>query len=250
MWIREVATSVFIVLLIGALLFGVSGVWPPMVAVESGSMDPNMVKGDLIVVTDPGRFAPEAATNDVGVVPYQQARTVEYRTFGSYGSVVVFTYPGRVGSPIIHRVRFHVEEGENWVDRADDRHLGGEECSEIVYCPAPHSGYITKGDNNAQYDQANGVSPPVKPEWITGVARVRIPYLGWLRLIATGEATTEEFIKTVTSGSGTIEMIDDGSGGLGPTDGPGGLGPTDENGPTILAIGGAAAIVYGRIRRT
>ena len=48
---------------------------------------------------------------------------------------------------------------------------------------APNSGFITKGDNNFLFDQSSGVSPntPVKPEWVLGVARLRIPYLGYVR---------------------------------------------------------------------
>ncbi|WP_280536048.1 S26 family signal peptidase [Halopenitus sp. POP-27] len=200
-WIRDVVSSVLIVLAIGALLFAVTGVWPPMVAVESGSMDPNMQKGDLIVVTEPGRLAPAAATNDVGVVPAAVAEREGYRSFGAPGSVIVYTFPGRIGSPIIHRTMFHVEAGENWVDRADDRYLSADTCSAVQNCPAPHSGYITKGDNNGRYDQASGIAPPVKPEWVTGVARVRLPYLGWIRLVATGQATMDEAVEAVTSGT-------------------------------------------------
>ncbi|WP_430503437.1 S26 family signal peptidase [Haloparvum sp. PAK95] len=189
MWIREMLSSAAVVLAIGLVLFAVSGVWPPMVAVESGSMEPNMEKGDLIFVTEPGRFAPDAATNQAGVVTYQQGQEADYSTFGNPGSVVVYQQPGRVGSPIIHRARFHVEAGENWYDRANKDHIRADDCQELTNCPAPHAGFITKGDANGQYDQANGIAPPVKAEWVTGVARVRIPYLGWVRLIATGQAS-------------------------------------------------------------
>lgn len=188
MWLREMLSSAAVVLAIGLVLFAVSGVWPPMVAVESGSMEPNMVKGDLVFVTEPGRFAPDTATNQVGVVTYQRGQEAGYSTFGNPGSVIVYQQPGRVGSPIIHRARFHVEDGENWYDRADQDHIRADNCQELTNCPAPHAGFITKGDANAQYDQANGIAPPVKAEWVTGVARLRIPYLGWVRLIATGQA--------------------------------------------------------------
>ncbi len=46
--------------------------------------------------------------------------------------------------------------------------------------PAPHEGYITKGDNNLYPDQSGLRIEPVKPEWVICVARVRIPYLGHL----------------------------------------------------------------------
>ena len=196
MWIREMLSSVAIVLVLGLLLFGVSGVWPPMVAVESGSMEPNMEVGDLVFVTEPGRFAPDAADNDIGVVTYEVGEEVDYQTFGSYGSVVIYRPPGRTASPIIHRTRFHVEEGENWYDRADDQYHDAVNCADLTNCPAPHDGYITLGDNNGAYDQANGLAAPVKSEWVTGVARVRVPYLGYVRLIATGQAEVSDVLAT------------------------------------------------------
>lgn len=189
MWIREMLSSALIVLAIGLVLFAISGVWPPMVAVESGSMEPNMEKGDLVFVTEPDRFAPDAATNDVGVVTYSEGQASDYRSFGSFGSVIVFHEPGRFGPPIIHRARFYVEEGENWFDRANESYVTGESCEEIRNCPAPHDGFITKGDNNPRYDQVSGIAPPVQKSWITGVARIRIPYLGWIRLLFTGAAS-------------------------------------------------------------
>ncbi|MGM7319836.1 hypothetical protein, partial [Idiomarina sp. ST10R2A5] len=60
-YLRDVLTSVLIVVAIGVLLFTISGVWPLMVAVESGSMEPNMERGDLVFIVDNGRFVPEAA---------------------------------------------------------------------------------------------------------------------------------------------------------------------------------------------
>lgn len=206
MWIREMLSSVAIVLVIGLLLFGISGVWPPMVAVESGSMEPNMEVGDLVFVTEPGRLAPDAATNDIGVVTYEEGRSADYRTFGSYGSVVIYRPPGRTASPIIHRAMFHVEEGENWYDRADDEYHNAAGCAELRHCPAPHSGFITLGDNNGAYDQANGLAAPVRAEWVTGVARVRVPYLGYVRLIASGQAELGDVIATTVAGE--IDSVD------------------------------------------
>ncbi|MFC7187689.1 S26 family signal peptidase [Halorubrum yunnanense] len=200
MWIREMLSSVAIVLAIGLILFGVSGVWPPMVAVESGSMEPNMEVGDLVFVTEPGRLAPDAADNDVGVVTYEEGRATDYRTFDSYGSVVIYRPPGRTASPIIHRAMFHVEEGENWYDRAEGEYHSAGGCAELRHCPAPHDGFITLGDNNGAYDQANGLAPPVRAEWVTGVARVRVPYLGYVRLIASGQAELSDVL-TTTAGT-------------------------------------------------
>ncbi|MFC7205098.1 S26 family signal peptidase [Haloferax namakaokahaiae] len=186
LFIRETLTSVGAVLLIGALLFAVSGVWPPMVAVESGSMDPHMQKGDLIFITGPERFTPDAAVDGTSVVTAETGAEMGYRSFKGYGSVIVYDNPSIGGPPIIHRSMLWVEEGENWYDRANPEYMGADNCEELRYCPAPYAGFITKGDANPGYDQVSGISAPVKPEWVQGVARVRIPYLGWVRLTLGG----------------------------------------------------------------
>jgi signal peptidase len=181
-FLRELLTSAGAVLLVGLVLFGVSGVWPPMVAVESGSMEPHMHKGDLVFITEPGRYTPDVAYGSTGVVTAETGADVGYRTFGGDGSVIVYDEPGQRGPPIIHRAEFYVEEGENWYDRTEPQFVSADDCSELLNCPAPHGGFITKGDANSRYDQASGIAAPVRPSWITGVARVRIPYLGWVRL--------------------------------------------------------------------
>lgn len=236
MWIREMLSSVAIVLVIGLILFGISGVWPPMVAVESGSMEPNMEVGDLVFVTEPGRLAPDAADNDIGVVTHEVGASVDYRTFGSYGSVVIYRPPGRTASPIIHRAMFHVEEGENWYDRADAEYHSATNCADLRHCPAPHDGFITLGDNNGAYDQANGLAPPVRAEWITGVARLRIPYLGYVRLIATGQAEVGDVLATA------VEVRTDGASGaigadMGQRTGERGMGTVSGGADTVAAVG-------------
>ncbi|WP_410766276.1 S26 family signal peptidase [Haloferax sp. DFSO60] len=186
LFLRETLTSVGAVLLIGALLFAISGVWPPMVAVESGSMDPHMQKGDLIFITGPERFAPDAAIDETAVVTAETGQEAGYRTFKGYGSVIVYDNPSLGGPPIIHRSMLWVEEGENWYDRANPEYMNANNCEELTYCPAPYSGFITKGDANPGYDQVSGISAPVRPEWVQGVARIRIPFLGWVRLTLGG----------------------------------------------------------------
>ncbi|MFB6280811.1 MAG: S26 family signal peptidase [Haloferacaceae archaeon] len=185
-FVREALVSVAIVGLIGLLLFALSGVWPPMVAVESGSMEPHMHRGDLVFVSERGRYVPDGGAGDRGVVTRAEGERIDYRTFGGYGSVVVYDSPGRGGPPVIHRAQFWVAEGENWFDAADPAHHRADSCSDLPNCPAPHAGFITKGDANGQYDQANGISAPVRPAWIDGVAHARVPYLGYVRLWLVG----------------------------------------------------------------
>jgi signal peptidase len=177
---RDVLTSVGAVLLVGLYIFMISGVWPPMVAIESGSMEPNMAKNDLVFVMETDRFHPDAAHGETGVVTAREGAEVGYEQFGNSGDVIVYNPQGNEAvTPIIHRAMFWVEEGENWCGQANpDFVVDTEQCKK-----APHAGFITKGDRNPTYDQAgNGNLDPVKPEWVVGTAERRIPGLGWLRL--------------------------------------------------------------------
>jgi signal peptidase len=187
-FVRDAVSSVLAVLVIGAYLFAVSGVWPPLVAVESTSMVPNMQVNDLVFVMEPDRFPGEGAHEGTGVVTARTGQHVEYRKFGGYGDVIVYA-PGGNGRrvPIIHRAMFWVNTSENWYDEADPNSMGASECGDspdegLPNCPAPHAGFITKGDNNGRYDQVSGLSGPVRPSWVVGTAELRIPGLGWIRL--------------------------------------------------------------------
>jgi signal peptidase len=182
-FLREFVGSALVVLVIGLLLFAISGVWPPMVAVESGSMEPRMERGDLVFVMDQNRFEPDASVMDTGIATYHSSQEGGYEKFGDYGDVIIYRQDGsQRETPIIHRARFWVNESENWYDKANESFVGGNDCASTTNCPAPHSGFITKGDNNEQYDQVSGISGPVKPGWIKGTAELRIPWLGHVRL--------------------------------------------------------------------
>ncbi|MFQ3319825.1 MAG: signal peptidase [Natronomonas sp.] len=192
-YIRDVVTSVAAVLLIGLVLFGISGIWPPMVAVESGSMEPNMVRGDLVFVVDNDRYVPEEAPmyqgESTGVIPADTAAETGHEEFGRNGDVVVYMPNGNDRrTPVIHRAMLWVTDGENWYDRADKSAVGGaDNCDELNHCPAPHAGFITLGDANPQYDQQSTLSAPVRPSWVIGTAEMKVPYLGHVRLAFSGQ---------------------------------------------------------------
>jgi len=183
-YLMDIAGSAGSVVLVGMLLFAVSGVWPPLVAIESASMEPHIDKGDLVFVMEEERFSGENAKH--GVVTARQASS--YDRFQQPGDVIVYEPNGSDRrTPIIHRAMFYVEKDEDWYSRADPDAIGdADNCSELANCPAPHDGFITKGDNersNRNYDQVgNAISPPVKPEWVVGTAEYRVPLLGEIRL--------------------------------------------------------------------
>ncbi|WP_121744333.1 S24/S26 family peptidase [Natronorubrum halophilum] len=183
--VRDILGSVAIVAVIGLILFGISGIWPPLVAVESGSMEPNMQEGDLIFVVADDRFVGDGSVDNTGVVPLEQGAESGHEKFNGAGDVIIFQPNGNPAeTPVIHRAHFWVEEGENWVDtKADEEIIGDATCDEVYTCPAKHDGFITKGDNNDGYDQyGNGISDVVRPDWVTGKAMFRIPWLGHVRL--------------------------------------------------------------------
>ena len=179
---RDVVGSAGSVALVGLLLFTVSGVWPPLVAIESPSMEPHINEGDLVFVMEEERFA--GPNEQSGVVTAQRGE--RYVRFDRPGDVIVYEPNGNdEQTPIIHRAMLYVEGGENWYDRADASAIASaDSCAELTNCPADHSGFITKGDNNIHYDQAgnNPISEPVKPEWVIGTAEWRVPILGEIRL--------------------------------------------------------------------
>ncbi|WP_247003508.1 S26 family signal peptidase [Halosolutus gelatinilyticus] len=183
---RDILSSVALVALIGLLLFGISGIWPPLVAVESGSMEPNMQEGDLIFIVDDDRFVGDDPIDGTGIVTRETGQDSGHEKFSQPGDVIVFKPDGSDRrTPVIHRAHFWVEKGENWVDtKANQKYLGGATCAEVQACPAPHDGFVTKGDDNMGYDQHYGGAQTniVKPEWVTGKAMFRIPYLGHIRL--------------------------------------------------------------------
>ncbi|MCQ1535974.1 S26 family signal peptidase [Methanosarcina sp. KYL-1] len=141
------------------------GLWTPMVAVESGSMEPHMQVGDIIFIKNIDR---------VNLVTNEEGASSGYMSFGDYGDVILYRPYGQEGvTPIIHRAMYYVEAGQPMWENGPI---------------APYSGYITKGDNpvtNKHFDQEGQISyhVPVKEEWVIGTAQYRIPYAGHVRLL-------------------------------------------------------------------
>ncbi|MCX6672876.1 MAG: S26 family signal peptidase [Methanothrix sp.] len=232
---------IFVVVVVGGISLLsqlVLGLWTPMVAVESGSMVPNLNIGDIVVVQGASR---------TDVIPWDEAEKTGYTAFNNSGDVILYRPYGKASlnlldqfklllgfapgkekaTPIIHRALQYVKTGEPMWE-------GGP--------AAPFSGYITKGDHNEVIDQnagqilgvpketymqanrnmfakigdgiyldkntglvvynspplnltvlgwsngthmGQGISflTPVKEEWVIGVAKAKIPLVGYVRLL-------------------------------------------------------------------
>lgn len=172
-WLQAGVAVLLLVIVVGVVLYAVTGTWPVAVGVESSSMEPNIAKGDLVVLRSGDRSAGVLATTG-GIHTRQAAKEAGIRSFGRYGSVIVFTKPG-TDRGVIHRVHYFVEAGDNWVAEANRSYLPSNNCQAIQHCPAPNDGYITKGDANQFYDQVADGFSPVTEESVVGVGWQRIP---------------------------------------------------------------------------
>ena len=172
--IKEVVSALAIALMIAVIGHTLTGAWPFMVAVQSGSMEPHLNIGDVVFLVSPDRTQ---------IITWVEGKMINYKSFGDYGDVIVY-YPNgdRSKTPIIHRVIAWVNEG----DRIPILENGRLVYSNVV---AKTAGYITQGDNNPYPDQlavlpeTNEVILPVNKSWIIGVAKFKIPYVGYLRLL-------------------------------------------------------------------
>ncbi len=158
--LRDILSVAKILILFAVVSQIAFGTWTPMRAIESGSMVPNMQIGDIVFIEDISRTK---------IVTQEEGAISGYETFGDFGNVILYRKYGRNDvTPIIHRAMYHVEAGEPMWD-------GGP--------AAPHAGYITKGDHNPSYDQRGICREPVREAWVIGVARFRVPYAGYVRLV-------------------------------------------------------------------
>lgn len=159
---KDVAFSFAVVAVIAAALYAYAGTWPPIVSVVGQSMYPHMHEGDLVLLQGLARDS---------VDTWYGSREADYQTYSDYGEVIVYRPGGRKDvHPVIHRAIY-------WVNASEPMWPGGP--------AAPEAGYITLGDNNGGVldQQAESIcyGQPVQKEWIVGIARYNIPYLGYIR---------------------------------------------------------------------
>lgn len=223
---KDILISVIIVVIIFLALYAYSGVWPPIVVVESGSMQHGndsqlgvIDTGDIVVVKKV--YSPD------DIVSYVEGRLHGYKTYGDYGDVVIYNYQGR---SIIHRaIVYLIWSGDHWKIRGvnmsnlpDWLYVDKDQITIynvshgpydtiIIHIDKQHlnpavvgdEGFITMGDHNLEvygstaYDQ-NGMDGflPICPvlvnyNMIEGVARGELPWFGAIKLYLTGTNVNE-----------------------------------------------------------
>ena len=216
--VKDVGIAIGSVVVVFLLTFVYSGNWPPMVVIESGSMehDNNSLyaepgythlgtidTGDLVIVKEAGKQ---------DIVTYLKGKDTGYEKYGDFGDVIVYykngirTYDGQPVTPVIHRAMFWVdvdienktyhvpEAGRTFYNEIDLGQFGDEKLVGTIEEQAlQNSGYVTKGDSsgNPHPDQMTHTDinrnkvQPVNPDWVVGMARGELPWFGLIKLRVT-----------------------------------------------------------------
>ena len=213
---KDIGIAIGSVVIVFLLTFAYSGNWPPMVVIESGSMEHDnnplyeepgythigtIDTGDLVIVK-------KAEKEDI--VTYLQGKKTGYKKYGDYGDVIVYykngirEKDGLPVTPVIHRAMAWVEvvdkeNKEYYIPEINQTFYNKIELAEIGLGGGAHikdlenSGYITKGDSNGNphpdqlthYDINGNVVQPVDPDWVIGMARGELPWFGLIKLKVT-----------------------------------------------------------------
>ena len=185
-WARELGSALLVVSVVFMLTWVYTGNWPPMVVIESGSMehDDNPLYPEPgfthIGAIDTGDLVLVKSAERSDIITYLAGKQQGYERYGDYGDVIIYYKNGLRGvcsagasldeaecnrqdgewtqaTPIIHRAMAWVEVRDNgsyYLPEVDMEFANGKlVLAEIGLPPgAPltgitQSGYITKGDS-------------------------------------------------------------------------------------------------------
>jgi signal peptidase I len=104
LWLRDIGVAVLILVVVLVGMYVYTGVWPPLVVVESQSMQHGDQTSYLGVIDTGDLVFVQAAAHRADVVTYVEGRATGYSTYGDYGDVIIFHPNADVSvTPIIHR---------------------------------------------------------------------------------------------------------------------------------------------------
>ena len=111
LFLRDAAIAFAFVASILLAMFAYTGIWPPLVVVESDSMMHSEENTSYIGVIDTGDMVLVKDIDDEGdVVTYAEGFATGHKTYGDYGDVVVYKKMGSdANTPIIHRAIVYLE---------------------------------------------------------------------------------------------------------------------------------------------
>jgi signal peptidase len=245
-----IGAMIVLLIIIGAL-FTYTGNWPPLVVVQSGSMQHSSESSSLGTIDTGDLVFVKKLSDDESPITYVEGVDKDYRKYGSYGDVIIFRPNGNESrTAIIHRAAIWIEFNSSSYNN-ETRDGGGynvpslglrnivttftiekyewpkrpESRDEIVDVRtilnrfkslgmAPHSGYLTKGDDNDHVDQTSsfgGAEPawikPVKKEWIIGKSVGELPWFGIIKLKLENNGDSERDIHSNSERNLWIALI-------------------------------------------
>ena len=213
-----IAVAIVLAMIAGgyAALIAYTGMNTPFSAVMSQSMqhDPERSQigcidtGDITIVKDKSKSE---------IQSYVKATETGYRTFGDYGSVIIYERNSS-SNPVIHRAitwlewdsssgkwsspeladykgEWRSDNGTDWNDLTGTLVFSGitqskKTVSINLSTLGKNSGYLTLGDNpetNMHFDQNSGIiSHPISYDDIVSVPVLELPWLGTIKLMVKG----------------------------------------------------------------
>lgn len=108
--LKELAIALIIVGAVFGAIFGYTQTYPPIVVVESASMQHSHDTSYVGVIDTGDMVLVQAARARSDIVTWVEGRVTSYSTYGDYGDVIIFQKPGSLpGSvPVIHRAILYV----------------------------------------------------------------------------------------------------------------------------------------------
>lgn len=229
-WIKDIVIAAVIISVIMGALYAYTGTWPPMVVVESESMQHSDDTSYIGVIDTGDIVLSKHISSKSDIITYVEGRATGYRSYGDYGDVIIYEPYGRHVTPIIHRAVLYlrwnstgggydapglknlkydedytVTQGDGWRNihgRISIYNYGYEHrtltipISTIINYfqlsgKTPHDGYITAGDHNIA--KGYGTDQPI-------ICREPIKF-SWIVGKAEGELPWFGIIKLMFSGT-------------------------------------------------
>ncbi|MGQ9587084.1 MAG: S26 family signal peptidase [Thermoplasmata archaeon] len=196
LFLRDAAVALAIVACVLVGMYAYTGLWPPIVVVESDSMMHSEENISHIGAIDTGDLVLKKKVDGVSDIrTYIDGYVSGYKTYGDYGDVIIYKRGGLdIYTPIIHRAMIYLEANPDGASYRSDSlkdaagkwqasnpedtwdhltsmltilHVGYRDQSVVIDIEsiiesfsrteqAVQSGFITKGDHNNQIDQMGG----------------------------------------------------------------------------------------------
>jgi signal peptidase len=146
--LRDVGIALLVVLLVFLVLWAYSGVWPPIVVVESSSMQHEDFSSSVGVIDTGDLVIVQKTNSHKEIEPYVHGQCSGESTYGDEGDVIIYNELGGGDKPIIHRALIWLEFNQTNNNSFD---VPGLECdywvSDVNWWGWNSSGLVSEPNN-------------------------------------------------------------------------------------------------------